>query len=323
MAPMEASAQAAEVDLSFGYRIANLAGLALPAIGFLGAIALLWNEAVGPADLVVLLALYVLTGAGISVGFHRLFAHRSFEAAQPVRALLAVLGSMAMMGGVIRWVSNHRKHHAFSDDDGDPHSPQLEQRPGFLGALAGLWHAHVGWIYTSERPDPERYARDLVRDPLIRFIDRTFLLWVVLGLALPFAAGYAVSGGLAGALTAFLWGGPARIFALHHVTFSINSLCHFHGRRRFATADESRNLFWLAPISFGEAWHNNHHAFPSSPFHGLRRREVDPGRWLIVGLEAVGLAWNVRRVSAERQLARAPLGGDRVRRRPERQDRVG
>ena len=274
-------------------------------MGFLLAIVLLWNSAVGPVDLVIMLGMYVFTGAGISVGFHRLFAHRSFEAARPVRATLAISASMAMMGGVIRWVTNHRKHHAFSDEDGDPHSPHVGDRKGFRGAVAGLWHAHVGWIFRSGRPDAERYARDLVSDPMLRFIDRTFLVWVLAGLALPFGIGYAVAGTLEGALTAFVWGGPARIFALHHVTFSINSLCHFFGRRRFPTADHSHNLSWLAPISFGEAWHNNHHAFPSSAFHGLRRRELDPGRWLILGLEALGLAWNVRRVTPERQLARA------------------
>jgi stearoyl-CoA desaturase (Delta-9 desaturase) len=293
------------LDLPLSYRVANVLGIALPAAGFLLAIVLLWNEAVGAADVGIMLGMYLITGAGISVGFHRLFAHRSFEAARPVRAALAILASMAMMGGIFRWVSNHRKHHAFSDEDGDPHSPHLTERGGAWGAVTGLWHAHVGWIFTSDRPDPERYARHLVNDPMMRFIDRTFLVWVGVGLAIPFLAGFAISGRLEGALTGLLWGGPARIFALHHVTFSINSLCHFHGRRRFPTADESRNLFWLAPISFGEAWHNNHHAFPSSPFHGLRRREIDPGRWLILGLEALGLAWNVRRVGPERQLARA------------------
>jgi stearoyl-CoA desaturase (delta-9 desaturase) len=161
----------------------------------------------------------------------------------------------------------------------------------------------------SHRAAPERYARDLLADPALRFVDRTFALWVVAGLALAFGIGYAVFGTLRGALLTLLWGGLVRIFALHHVTFSINSLCHFMGGRRFHTGDESRNLAWLAPFSFGEAWHNNHHAFPTSAFHGLRRREIDPGGWVIRGLQRVGLAWNVRRVSVDEQTAKARAGG--------------
>ena len=286
-------------------RIGNLLGVLLPAAGLLAAIVLLWGSLVGIEALAITAAMYFLTGGlGISVGFHRLFSHRSYEVVRPVRFTLAALGTMAMMGPIVRWVTNHRKHHAYTDEEGDPHSPHVSRGRGLRGAITGLWHAHVGWIFTDQRASPERYARDLLADPVVMFVQRTSALWVALGLALPFAAGWAFAGTLEGALIALLWGGPVRIFLVHHLTFSINSLCHFVGSRRFPTEDESRNLGWLAALSFGEGWHNNHHAFPTSPFHGLRRRELDPGRAVIRGLERLGLAWNVRRVSPERQQAK-------------------
>jgi stearoyl-CoA desaturase (Delta-9 desaturase) len=292
--------------MSRAHRVSNVLGVFLPLAGVFAAAAILWGDLVGPHDLALTAALYVLTGLGITVGFHRLFTHRSFETVRPVRAALAVLGSMSVQGPIISWVADHRKHHAFTDEDGDPHSPHLTERRGMLGALEGLWHAHVGWLFhDSGRADRERFAPDLVRDPMIRFIDRWFAFWVALGLAIPAAAGWAIAGGLTGALAGLIWGGLVRIFLLHHVTFAINSLCHFMGRSRFDTGDHSRNVFWLAPFTFGESWHNNHHAFPISAFHGLRRRELDPGGWLIRGLERMRLAWNVKRVSAERQVAKA------------------
>jgi stearoyl-CoA desaturase (delta-9 desaturase) len=288
--------------VSTGQRIGNVLGVFLPGIALIAAVVLLWNQLVGWEALVILAAMYVLTGGlGISVGFHRLFAHRSYEAAKPVRATLAVLGTMAMMGPIIRWVTNHRKHHSFTDIEGDPHSPHLTGRTGVLGAVTGLWHAHVGWIFTDDRAPLERYARDLLDDPIVAYVNRTTGLWVLLGLLIPFTAGLALTATLEGALIATLWGGPVRVFIVHHLTFSINSLCHFTGRRRFKTGDESRNVSWLAPLSFGESWHNNHHAFPSSAYLGLRRREVDLGRWVIRGLERTGLVWNVKHPSARGQ----------------------
>ncbi len=291
--------------MTLASRIGNLLGILLPAAGLVLAIVLLWGSLVGIEALAITAAMYFLTGGlGISVGFHRLFSHRSYEVVRPVRFALAALGTMAMMGPIVRWVTNHRKHHAYTDEEGDPHSPHLSRGNGIRGAISGLWHAHVGWIFTDERASPERYARDLIADPVVMFVQRTSALWVALGLALPFAAGWAIGGTLEAALIALLWGGAVRIFLVHHATFSINSLCHFAGRRRFPTEDESRNLGWLAPLSFGECWHNNHHAFPTSPFHGLRRRELDPGRAVIRALERLGLAWNVKRVPPERQQAR-------------------
>jgi stearoyl-CoA desaturase (delta-9 desaturase) len=218
-----------------------------------------------------------------------------------VRATLAILGSVAIEGPIISWVADHRKHHAFSDQPGDPHSPHVDHGHGLKGALKGLLHAHVGWLFLhTHRGRKTRYAPDLLDDPLIRWVDRTFVVWVVLGFVVPFFLGALLGGSWVAGLTGMLWGGLVRILVLHHVTYSINSLCHFFGRQPFDTGDESRNLAWLAPLSFGEAWHNGHHAFPTSFRHGLGRFEPDPSAWVITALEKLGLAWDVVRVSPER-----------------------
>jgi stearoyl-CoA desaturase (delta-9 desaturase) len=264
-----------------------------------------WQGLLKPADLIIFAVFYVLTGLGVTVGFHRLFTHRSFKAKPAVRGTLAVLGSIAIEGPVISWVADHRKHHAFSDKIGDPHSPHVDHGGGLRGELRGFVHAHIGWLFVhDQRGSRARYAPDLLRDPVVRFVDRTFVLWAVGGLVLPFVLGFAIGGSLATGLTALLWGGLVRLFVLHHLTYSINSVCHVFGRRRFATTDESRNVFWLALPTFGEAWHNNHHAFPTSARHGLRRWELDPSALVIRGLELTGLAWDVVRVSPERQQAK-------------------
>jgi stearoyl-CoA desaturase (delta-9 desaturase) len=286
-------------------RFANLVVVVVP-VALLGlAIWLAWGGTLIWQDLVVLAVCYLITGVGITVGFHRLFTHRSFKTRRPLRALFAVFGSAAVEGPLIEWVSTHRKHHRFSDLPGDPHSPHTDHGVGWRGALRGLLHAHVGWMFRGDgRASEERYAKDLLADPLICAVDRMFPLWVLLGLAFPFGLGVALTGSLVGGLTGLLWGGAVRILVLHHATFSINSLCHFFGRRRFATGDESRNLAWLAIPTFGEAWHNNHHAFPTSAHHGLTRRQLDPGGWLIDGLEKLGLAWDVVRITPGAQQAK-------------------
>lgn len=264
-----------------------------------------WGGALRWPDVVVLAVTYLACGAGVTVGYHRLFTHRSFKTTRPVRIVLAICGSMAIEGPVIEWVSTHRKHHRFSDRPGDPHSPHLDDAPGVRGALRGLVHAHVGWMFRGEdMASPRHYAKDLLADRDLRFVSRTFPLWAVAGLALPFGLGVALTGSIAGGLTGLLWGGAVRIFLLHHATFSINSLCHFFGRRPFSTGDESRNLAWLAPFSLGEAWHNNHHAFPTSFRHGLRRWEFDPAAELIRALERIGLAWDVVRIAPDRELSK-------------------
>ena len=264
-----------------------------------------WASLLGWSDIFVFLLLYVLTGLGVTVGFHRLFTHRAFKTTRSIRAALAILGSAAIEGPVISWVADHRKHHAFADRAGDPHSPHVDHGHGWRGALRGLVHAHVGWLFIhTHRGRRARYAPDLLADPVVSWVDRTFAVWALGGLAAAFGLGWLFGGRLRDALTGLLWGGAVRMLLLHHVTYSINSLCHFFGRRRFDTGDESRNLAWLAPLSLGEAWHNNHHAFPTSAEHGLRRRELDPSAWFIGALERVGLAWDVVRVSTERQAAK-------------------
>lgn len=271
-----------------------------------------WGHALHVRDLVLFFVFYVATALGVTVGFHRHFTHRSFKTKRPVRVVLAVLGSAAVEGPVISWVADHRKHHAFSDRDGDPHSPHVGHGGGWRGTLRGLAHAHLGWLFVhDQRGKRSRYAPDLLADPAVRFVDRTFLVWVIAGFALPFALGYALGGTLTAALTGLLWGGAVRLLVLHHVTFSINSLCHYFGRRRFATDDESRNLAWLALPSMGEAWHNNHHAFPTSAEHGMRAWEVDLSALTIRGLEATGLAWDVQRITRERQERRYGASGQR------------
>jgi stearoyl-CoA desaturase (delta-9 desaturase) len=268
-----------------------------------------WNSELHLRDVVIFLVMYIPVGLGVTVGFHRLLTHRSFKTTAWMRGLLGVLGTMSVEGPVISWVADHRKHHAYSDRLGDPHSPHVDHGGGLTGALRGLGHAHLGWLFDhSQRAARERFAPDLLADPVIRFVDSTFVVWSLVGLAIPFGLGALIGGSVRAGLEGMLWGGVARIFVLHHVTYSINSLCHFFGRRRFATGDHSRNLFWLAPLSLGEAWHNNHHAFPTSALHGLRSREVDLSGILISALERVGLAWDVQRVSEDRQAARALMG---------------
>jgi stearoyl-CoA desaturase (delta-9 desaturase) len=265
----------------------------LPFIGLGVAVWQLWNSWLHWYDIVAFLAVYIPTGLGITVGFHRLFTHRSFKTGPVTRGVLAALGSAAIEGPIISWVADHRKHHAFSDEEGDPHSPHVDH-----GGLRGLFHAHMGWLFVhDQRALKTRYAPDLIADPVVSFVNRTFLLWVFAGFVLPFTIGFILGGTLVAALTSLLWGGLIRIFCLHHVTYSINSLCHVFGRRDFETGDESRNLAWLAIPSFGESWHNNHHAFPTSSVHGLKWWQVDLSSMVIRAMEKTGLAWDVVRFS--------------------------
>jgi len=262
-------------------------------------------------DLLVLAITYVGVGAGVTVGFHRLLTHRSFKTYAPLRALWAILGSAAAEGPVIDWVATHRKHHQYSDVEGDPHSPHNHERGGWLGELRGLAHAHLGWVFSDmEVADERRYAKDLLADPWIRFVDRTFVVWVLAGLGAAFGLGVALTGTVDGGLSALLWGGAARIFLVHHATFSINSLCHYFGRQDYDTGDQSRNLAWLAIPTWGEAWHNNHHAFPTSYRHGIGRWQLDPSAIMIYVMERLGLVWDVVRIDPERRARRALAGAD-------------
>jgi stearoyl-CoA desaturase (delta-9 desaturase) len=276
-----------------------------PVLGLIVAGALAWGRGLDPVDLGILAGLYLFTGFGITVGFHRLFTHQSFQAAEWVRALLAVGGCMALQGPVLTWVADHRRHHAYSDREGDPHSPHRGGVEGYRAALRGLWHAHVGWFFDTERTIVRRFAPDLLDDALLRRIDRLYALWAALTLIVPPVLGLLIGGTARSALTALLWGGFVRLFLVHHVTWSINSICHFFGSRPFDTNDKSTNNWLLAVPSLGEAWHNNHHAFPGCAFAGLARGEIDISGWLVRGLEALGLAWNVKRVSESRVLLRS------------------
>jgi stearoyl-CoA desaturase (delta-9 desaturase) len=300
-----------DADSSYFYNMSTLerritiAAVAIPFLSFITAIVLLWGGAVHARDMAILAVTYLFVGFGVTIGYHRLLTHRSFDAPAPVRAALAILGSMSLQGAVIHWVADHRKHHTFADEQGDPHSPHTEAGDGWRGVLRGMWHAHTGWLFDrDERASARRYARDLREDPLIRFVDKWFLLWVLIGLAIPFLLGFAISGWtVTGGLTALLWGGLVRIFLLHHATWSVNSICHMYGKRPFVTDDESRNNWAVALVSLGEGWHHNHHAFPTSARHGLRAIEVDPSYAIICAMERLGLARDVKRPS-EKQVER-------------------
>jgi stearoyl-CoA desaturase (delta-9 desaturase) len=302
-----AAVNAAVNGMSRAERYANLGAVIVPFGGFVAALVLFWNRLVGWSDVAILVGTYLATGFGVTVGYHRLLTHRAFATHRWARYGFALLGSMAVQGPVIDWVADHRKHHAHTDEEGDPHSPHVGHGTG----LRGLWHAHVGWLFdTQGQTAKRRYAAELVEDRRMRAINRAFPALVALSLAIPFALGWLVTGSLAGGLTGLLWGGLVRIFFLHHVTWSINSICHFFGRRRFATDDRSTNVFWLAPVSLGEAWHHNHHAFPRSASHGLRWWELDFSALLIRVMRRLGLAWNVVEIPPERQRARIDHGAE-------------
>jgi stearoyl-CoA desaturase (delta-9 desaturase) len=300
--------------MSRGDKIFNLTAVVVPFAAIIIAIVALWNRAVSTRDLLILAALYLPVGFGVTIGFHRLLTHRAFATSKPLQYVFAVLGTASVQGPVIAWVADHRKHHAHTDEEGDPHSPHVGHGDGAGGVLAGLWHAHTGWLFNEHgRADWKKYAPDLLDDPGMKLINRLFPVIVLASLALPFAIGYALGGTLVAGLTALLWAGLVRVFLLHHVTWSINSICHFSGSRRFEVEDRSTNVFWLALPSLGESWHHNHHAFPRSAVHGLKPWEVDISSLIIAGMEKAGLAWNVIRITPERQAQKmpgsAPTGG--------------
>ncbi|MEJ7584485.1 MAG: fatty acid desaturase [Acidimicrobiales bacterium] len=271
-----------------GQRIGTAVIVGLPFVGVVWAMVHFWGTGLHLRDFLVFLGFYLIVGHGVTVGFHRLFTHRSFVAARPLKIALAAAGSMAFEGGLIGWVGNHRRHHVYSDQPGDPHSPVNHH-----GTLRGLWHAHVGWLFSAQ-PDDEHRTRDLKSDPDLRWIDRAFPLLCVVSLGLPFLFGWVLSGwSLSGALTALLWGGLVRICLLHHVTWSINSLCHTFGRRPHETSDRSADLGLLSILSMGESWHNSHHASPRSARHGRARGQRDSSAALIGAFERLGLATKV------------------------------
>lgn len=274
-------------------RNVNLAAVFVPLLGIAVAIPLLWGDLVDGRDLAIAGSLYLITGFGVTIGYHRLLTHRSFQTHRAVEYALATAGALSLQGSPLDWVGDHRKHHAHTDREGDPHSPHNGE-----GALAGLWHAHVGWLWKTNGQAPSKtYARDLLEDPVHRWMHRNYWMFAVATLAIPFALG---------GWTGLLWGGFVRIALLHHITWSVNSVCHFFGSRRFATDDRSTNVAWLALPSLGEAWHHNHHAFARSAFHGLRTWEglLDPTGWVIRLMRRTGLAWNVVSIPPGRQAQR-------------------
>ena len=297
------------ITASKGRKIGVVVITVLPFLGLLAAVTLLWNRAVGWSDLALFGGLYVLCGFGITIGYHRMLTHKAFEAVAPLKAALLVFGSIAIQGSAVDWAVDHRTHHAFSDKEGDPHSPHHGFEHSILGHLQGLAHAHVGWMFKHNRTDRDRYAKDLLEDRMVMFVDRTFLLWVTASFVIPFVLGGLITGTWKGAFTGLVWGGLVRLFFNHHVTWSVNSICHFFGRRPFRAADHSTNNWVLALPSLGESWHHNHHVFPTSAFHGLSWRQPDLSGLLIGVWEKLGLVRNVRRPSADqiiRKLAETP-----------------
>jgi stearoyl-CoA desaturase (delta-9 desaturase) len=237
--------------------------------------------------------MYLLSGLGITIGYHRFFTHRSFKTSPVMKGMLAIFGSMAVQGPLLKWVAHHRKHHQHSDEEHDPHSPHLHGQ-GLIGMLRGLWHAHLGWIFVPEAPNLHRYVPDLAPDRLVRRISSTFSVWVAIGLVLPALLGGLITLSWSGALLGFVWGGLVRIFLVHHVTWSINSVCHLWGSQPFRSHDHSRNNVVFGVLGLGEGWHNNHHAFPTSARHGLWWWQFDLSWIIIRAMALVGLVWDVR-----------------------------
>jgi stearoyl-CoA desaturase (delta-9 desaturase) len=292
-------------------RVITFVAVAGPPLGLLVAMGTLWGVAAGPVDLALLVAMYLICGLGISLGFHRYFTHQSFKARGWFKVTLAILGSMTLQGPVTQWVTDHRKHHALSDQPGDPHSPHTHDGDTWTASVLGLWHAHVGWLFRTKGMERgEHYGRDLYADRTIRLIDRLYFVWVALTFAIPFAIGYVASGGnVERGLQAMLWGGVLRIFLFQHSTWAVNSVCHRFGSRDFATRDQSRNNLAIALLTFGEGWHNNHHAFPSSARHGLLRGQLDLSAWLVRPLERCRVIWDVKLPDAAALARRrAPAG---------------
>jgi stearoyl-CoA desaturase (delta-9 desaturase) len=284
----------------------------LPLLGFMGVVAWYWGRGIDPTDLALCLGMAAVTMLGITCGFHRHFTHRGFEAHPAVRFCLGVAGSMAAQGPLLYWVACHRRHHQHSDTDDDPHSPHTTPAT-FRGRLSGLWHAHVGWMFRHEPESWGRYVPDLLRDELAFALNRRYFVWVGVGLLLPAGLGGLLAGSWMGLWAGLCWGGLVRAFLVHHATWSINSLCHAFGSAPYETDDRSTNNPLCALLTFGEGWHNNHHAFPASARHGLEWWQLDVTYGVIRLFERVGLAWDVktpaaRALAAKRRVAPgAPL----------------
>ncbi len=278
--------------------------LLVPFLALAAAVPVFWGWGVSWLDLTIGGAFFVVSTLGITVGYHRYFTHGAFRAKRALRIALAIAGGLAAQGPVIGWVADHRRHHAFSDRDGDPHSPWLFGTSP-VALARGFWHAHMGWLFGRDKTNVERFAPDLAGDRDMRVVDRLFPLWVVVSLLLPPLLGGLITLSWSGALTAFLWAGLARISFQHHVTWSVNSICHMIGERPFASRDRSANFWPLAILSMGESWHNTHHADPTSARHGAQRGQIDISARVIWAFEKLGWAWNVRWPTPKRLAALA------------------
>jgi stearoyl-CoA desaturase (delta-9 desaturase) len=289
-------------------RLSVLLTVVGPLTGVAIAIRVAWGVGIGPAEIGVSLVMYGITAIGVSLGFHRLFTHKSFETRPAARILLAIAGSMANQGPLFEWVAFHRIHHQRADRAGDPHSP-FKYGQTMWNIFRGFWHAHVGWLFEPNPKNLDQFVPDLVAESSLVRIDRSYYWWVMFGLFLPAFVNWAVQGTLHSFLLGFLWGGLVRLFLLHHVTWSINSVCHLWGTRPYRTPDMSTNNLLLAFLGVGEGWHNNHHAFPSSPRHGLEWWEFDFSFLFLLCLQAVGLAWNLKIPSKAQRDAKSVQSG--------------
>ena len=270
-----------------------IAFMIIPVVALVAAVMLTWGWGITLLDVVIATIAYFGTGLGVTVGFHRHFTHKSFKATRPMKVALAITGSLAFQGSIVSWVADHRRHHAFSDKEGDPHSPWLFGT-GPLALVRGFWHAHMGWLFDRDKTNARRFAPDLLADRDVAAVDRQFVLLTIVSLGVPALLGGLLSWSWWGALTALLWGGLVRVGLLHHVTWSINSICHMAGRRPFGTRDRSANVWWLAVLSFGESWHNLHHADPTCARHGVKRGQIDMSARLIWLFEKFGWVHSVR-----------------------------
>jgi stearoyl-CoA desaturase (delta-9 desaturase) len=286
-------ANALGASKGFVEQVALYVFVVVPFLALAAVIPAVWGWGLSWTDVVLSSVLYVVSGLGITVGYHRYFTHGSFKAAPPLRIALAVAGSVAVQGPVVQWVADHRRHHAFSDRQGDPHSP-WRYGDDTRALLKGMFHAHVGWLFDRRQTNPSRYAPDLLKDTALRRTSRLFIVWAFLGLAAPALVGGLVTGSWAGAWSAFFWAGLVRVAVLHHVTWSINSLCHTIGARPFTARDRSTNFWPLAVLSFGESWHNLHHADPTCARHGVLPGQVDLSARTIWAFEKLGWARDVK-----------------------------
>jgi stearoyl-CoA desaturase (delta-9 desaturase) len=277
--------------------------IVVPVLAVLSAGFVLWGSGLSWVDVTLAVVFYAISGHGITVGFHRYFTHGSFKANRPLRIALAIAGSMAIQGPVTRWVADHRRHHAFSDEEGDPHSP-WRYGESFRGLTKGLFHAHIGWLFDVEQTDQKRFAPDLLADKDIAKVAKYFPAIVTFSLLAPAVLGGLITMSWMGALTAYFWASIIRIGLLHHVTWSINSICHTWGDRPFVTKDRAVNVWWLAVISMGESWHNLHHADPTCARHGVDKGQLDSSARVIKAFEKLGWAHDVRWPKAERLAAR-------------------